>query len=251
MRHLAVIILSILSFSTVFAQQGKPKFLNTFKPEERVHDFGRIYEKDGKVNTVFTFTNESNTPVVINDVNTWCGCMVAEYTKKAVRKGEMAAMRVELDPDHKSGSFIKQVVLLLNDGKNYARVWVKADIVPMEHPVEEDFPYSYGYGLYMSHSTLVFPNYGAGQDFAISLHLANDTNKPMRITFTRKPNNTVLKMPALVMLKPKERRTIKVSYHYYKRHEHDGYIMLTPVVNGKSGRQLKVRWNGRSKFRMG
>ena len=149
MKSLLFLILSL--FATLSAQaQGEPQFLETFKPVERTHDFGTIYEKDGKVVHVFRLRNNGKSPVAISAVNTWCGCMVADYTKRAVRPGETARVTVSLDPDHKQGNFVKQVVVLVNDGSAYVRLWVKANIVPMVHPVREDHPFDYGHGLFMN-----------------------------------------------------------------------------------------------------
>lgn len=242
------LILFFLSFFLTVS--AEPTFLETFKPLERVHDFGQIYEKDGKVSTKFVFKNTGKKAVAISEVNTWCGCMVANYTKKAVRPGETATITVTLDPDHKDGKFIKQVVLLLNDGQEYVRVWVKADIVPMKHSVREECPYDYGYGLYLDQVILPFPNYPAGKDYSINLRMANDTDKPMTVTFKRNPNNTVLKMPNKVALQPNEIKTITASYHFNHKYKITSCIWLTPYINGKEGKKLKVRWNGSKKFQM-
>ena len=61
MKSLLFLILSL--FATLSAQaQGEPQFLETFKPVERTHDFGTIYEKDGKVVHVFRLRNNARVP---------------------------------------------------------------------------------------------------------------------------------------------------------------------------------------------
>lgn len=242
------LILLFLSFFLTLS--AEPQFLETFKPVERVHDFGQIFEKDGKVSTKFVFKNTGRKAVAINEVNTWCGCMVANYTKKAVRPGETATVTVTLDPDHKEGKFVKQVVLLLNNGQEYVRVWVKAEIVPMKHSVREECPYDYGNGLFLDQMILPFPNYPEGKDYSIRLRMANNTDKPMTVTLRRTPNNTVLKMPDKVVLQPNEIKTITASYHFYRQYTNTSCIWLTPFINGKEGKKLKVRWNGSKKFQM-
>lgn len=248
-KSLLFLILSL--FATLTAQaQGEPQFLETFKPVERTHDFGTIYEKDGKVVNVFRLRNNGKKPVVISAVNTWCGCMVADYTKRAVRPGETARVTVSLDPDHKQGNFVKQVVVLVNDGSAYVRLWVKANIVPMVHPVREDHPFDYGHGLFMNQQLLPFPELTVGQTHTFELKLANDTDKPMTIQFKRVPNNTVLKMPSMVRLQPHERKSIRVSYLYFRRHHATRRIHVIPVVNGKEAKPLVVKWNVAQKFRL-
>lgn len=238
-------------FTTLVAMaQGEPQFMATFKPVERTHDFGTIYEKDGKVVNVFKLRNEGDKPVVISAVNTWCGCMVADYTKRAVRPGETANVTVSLDPDHKQGNFVKQVVVLLNDGSAYVRLWVKANIVPMVHPVREDHPFDYGNGLFMNQQILPFPELSVGQTHSFELKLANDSDKPMTVQFNRKPNNTVLKMPAVVKLAPRQRTSVRVSYTYFRKHSSTRHIEIIPTVNGKKCKPLIVKWNVAQKFQL-
>ena len=250
MKRVLFFLFCFFCFMAAPAQTGEPAFLPTFKPLERVHDFGTVYEKDGKVEHVFKLRNTGKAVAVISNVNTWCGCMVAEYTKKPVRPGGEATVKVTFDPDHKSGNFVKQVVLLLNDGRQYVRLWGKANVVGMLHPVREDHPYAYGHGLYMSQQLLPFPDLAPGQRHAYDLKLANDTDRPMTVVFERRPNNTVLKMPARVTLKPRERTAIRVSYRYFRRHTESRHVDIVPIVNGKPGRPLTVRWNVGRKFKL-
>lgn len=233
------------------AQTGEPQFLETFKPNNRVHDFGKIREADGKVRHVFRLKNEGDKPVVISAVNTWCGCMVADYTKRAVRPGETAEVTVSLDPDHKQGKFVKQVVALVNGGSKYVRLWVKADITPMEHPMKEDCPYNLGAGLYASQGFLPFPDLGVGNDYSYEVRLGNATDRPMTVSFSRHPNNTVLKLPSCLTLKPRERKTMRVSYRYPRRHTRTCYVDIVPTINGKvTTKAIRVQWNVGKKFRL-
>lgn len=250
MKRILFLLLSAFCVASASAQAGQPAYLQTFKPVERVHDFGKIYEKKGKVTNVFKFKNTGKAPIAITEVNTWCGCVAANYTKKAVRPGETAIVTVTFDPDHKSGNFVKQVVLLLNDGKSYARVWIKANVVPYQHPVTEDHPYYYGKGLYMNQQLLPFPDLKVGQTYSYDLKLANNTNKTMKIVFKRSPNNTVLKMPEEVTLKPNERTSVKVSYAYFRKHKVSKYVNIIPMVNGQKAKALKITWNVGDKFRL-
>ena len=76
--------------------QKEPQYISSFKYDKRVHDFGTIKEKDGKVSHTFTFTNTSILPVVISDVNSWCGCTTAEYTKTPILPGKTAKEIISL-----------------------------------------------------------------------------------------------------------------------------------------------------------
>ena len=250
MKRLLYFILLLACHQVMSAQSGQPTFLETFKPVEKTHDFGTVYEKDGKKVTVFELQNNGKQTVVISNVNTSCGCMVADYTKQGIRPGEKAKVKVTFDPDHKEGNFVKQVVLLLNGGKEYVRLWVKANIIPKQHPVQEQHPYNYGYGLWMNQQILPFPDLKIGQTYSFDLKLANDTDKPMTVVFKRVPNNRRLQMPDEVKLKARERVTIKVTYPYVVKYGKPVYINVYPVINGKQGKPLKVKWNSSEKFKM-
>ncbi len=251
MKKSLCLLFLLVATVVCMAQTGEPQFIETFSPDNRVHDFGNIRESDGKVTHVFRLKNNGNKPVAISAVNTWCGCMVADYTKRVVRPGETAEVTVSLDPDHKQGKFVKQVVVLVNDGRQYVRLWVKADITTMDHPITEDCPRLLGEGLYASLDFLPFPDLGVGSDYSYVLRLGNSTAKPMTVSFSRRPNNTVLKLPDSITLKPRERKTLRISYRYPRRHQRSCYVDIVPAVNGKIVKAVRVQWNVGTKFRLG
>lgn len=96
----------------------------------------------------------------------------------------------------------------------------------------------------MSLALLPFSSPGVGQTASLRLGIANDTDKPMTVTFTRHPNNRVLKMPERVKLAAKERRYIDVSYTFYRAYLYDRQIWLHVNVNGKPVKSMKVIWFG-------
>ena len=102
----------------------------------------------------------------------------------------------------------------------------------------------------MSQQILPFPCLRVGQQYTYELKVANDTDKPMTVRFKRMPNNTVLKMPEMVRLKPRERTTISVSYDYLRTYKVDRYIYVVPIVNGKEAKPLTIRWNAGKRFRL-
>jgi hypothetical protein len=110
----------------------------------------------------------------------------------------------------------------------------------MQHPVTEDHPYHYGEGLYMSHRVLPFRALKAGEQQTFQLRIANDTDRPMNIEFRRQPDNRLLQMPRQLTLKPRERRTVDVSYKAWREYSYRRRIDVVPVVNGKSLSPLRL-----------
>ena len=250
MSFLLTLLLLVATALPAAGQSAQPQYDETFRPDNRVHDFGHIRESDGRVTHTFRLRNEGKKPVAISAVNTWCGCMVASYTKRAIRPGESANITVTLDPDHKSGKFIKQVVALTDGGRKYVRLWVKADITPEVHPIAEECPYDFGQGLWMSQKMLPFPDLDKGQEYAFELRVGNNTSRKMTVSFTRRPDNRVLRMPESLTLAPGERRSIRVAYRYPRRHPRPCHVDIIPTVNGKTARALRIKWNAGGKFRL-
>ena len=63
MKKLFVLIF-MAALTMAATAQKEPQYISSFKYDKRVHDFGTIKEKDGKVSHTFTFTNTSILPVV-------------------------------------------------------------------------------------------------------------------------------------------------------------------------------------------
>jgi len=78
------------------------------------HDFGTIKESDGKVSAVFTFTNQSNSPLVISKVDVSCGCSAAEWTKEPVSPGKEGYIKATYDPTNRIYAFNKSLTVYSN-----------------------------------------------------------------------------------------------------------------------------------------
>jgi hypothetical protein len=243
MKRLLFLLLSF-TFCMGISAQSEPTYSKTFQYDKRIHDFGTIQEKKGRVSHVFTFTNKGNKPVAITEVNAWCGCTTTNFTKSAIMPGKTGKVTVTYNPFSRPGKFSKEVVVLLNDGKEYTRIWVKGNVIGYLHPVTEDHPYYFGDGLYLGYEVLPFASLEVGASYTFDQRIANNTNKPMTVVFKRVPDNRVLKMPDKIQLKPMERTTFKVTYRTPKVYHHNRYILVYPIVNGKKERPIRVTFFG-------
>ncbi len=75
---------------------GGPKI--TFDKTE--HDFGTINEGD-IVETVFSFTNNGKSELIILSAKGSCGCTVPEWPKKPILPGEKGEIKVKFNSDRK------------------------------------------------------------------------------------------------------------------------------------------------------
>jgi hypothetical protein len=74
---------------------------------EKSHTFGKI-KQHVPVSHVFSFTNTSSRPVVIETASTECGCTEPEHAKGAILKGKTSEIKVTYNAEN-AGSFKKNV----------------------------------------------------------------------------------------------------------------------------------------------
>ena len=82
--------------------------------DEYKHDFGTIKESAGKVSAVFTFTNRSDSPLVISKVEVSCGCTTPEWTREPVAPGEQGYVKATYDPTNRIYLFERSLTVYSN-----------------------------------------------------------------------------------------------------------------------------------------
>ncbi|MDR1593897.1 MAG: DUF1573 domain-containing protein [Prevotellaceae bacterium] len=132
-----LVLLSV--FSLVFlgaSAQAKIQFANT------KHDFGNVKEAKGPVSHVFTFKNTGNAPLVIQNVETSCGCTSPEYTKEPVQPGKSGIVKATFDPSGRPNYFDKNLTVISNAENNRVILNIKGNVEAKVLTVEEQYPHA-------------------------------------------------------------------------------------------------------------
>jgi hypothetical protein len=88
-----------------------------------------LVEEGEVVQGSFVFTNEGKYPLVIYDVNTSCGCTVADYPKGEIAPGEQGTISVKYDSEGSSGMRIsKEVTVNANTTPAKTKLRIIADV---------------------------------------------------------------------------------------------------------------------------
>lgn len=246
MRHFIFLVLGILSTASIQAQT--PSETIVFK--ERVYNFGTIKEEKGKVSHTFEFENKGKSAVTITDINSGCGCIGNVVAKKTVAAGAKGQVTVTFDPSYKDGFFSKEIVVMSNNNQQYNRIWVEGNIVPSEKPIENDYPYNYGDGLYLRLEVMAFGYVKGGTTKKMDLHFANNTDKEMLLSFVVEDNkgNLVHKNPGKIGAKAKGITNFSFSMPYLIND--DINFKVYPYVNGKKlAKPLQVRVLSETNFK--
>ncbi len=102
--------------------------MTTIKFERDVIDF-RSVEEGERVTGSFKFTNTGDCNLVIYEVNTSCGCTVADYPRGEIKPGESGMISVTYDSDGANGMRItKQVTVNANTKPAKTNLRIIADV---------------------------------------------------------------------------------------------------------------------------
>ncbi len=116
-------LICILSCVAVFGQ-------NDVKFNESVYKFGKI-KHNIPATHVFTFTNTSSKPVVIEFANAECGCTTPEYSKDPILKGKSSTIKVTYNAAN-LGAFKKNVNVKFAHAQQPIVLTIEGDVVDLK-----------------------------------------------------------------------------------------------------------------------
>lgn len=123
MSKLLFLCFCLLS-SLAIAQTGKVKF------EKLEHNFGKINEESGVATYTFSFTNEGNAPLLINNAQASCGCTTPDWTKEPVLPGKKGMVQVQYNPANRPGPFTKGITISTNGDPATVQLTIKGEVIP-------------------------------------------------------------------------------------------------------------------------
>lgn len=130
-------ILIVVCFSCISRTQTKEVLkedeLTNIAFKKEVFDFGKI--PAGKsVSTVFEFSNTGESPLLIKDVTTSCGCTVPEWTKDIIEPNENGEIKILYDAKY-PGRFNKTITVFHNGENSPQELTIKGEV---PYPIKEE-----------------------------------------------------------------------------------------------------------------
>jgi len=101
-----------------------------FTPDETTHDYGYIYEDDGDAMHIFTITNTGDEPLIIDHVQSSCGCTEPLWTEEPIEPGKTGDVVITYAAKSRPGPFTKTVTVYTNEKKRRQRLTIKGDVIP-------------------------------------------------------------------------------------------------------------------------
>ena len=120
----ATIYFTTLFVALMLVSSINAKMINaTIEWVEQVHDFGKIpYEKETSYE--FVFKNPGMIPLIIENVESSCGCTVPEYPKAPIPPGGEGKIKVVYSAEDK-GYFSKEVTVYTNTQEKVTKLQIK------------------------------------------------------------------------------------------------------------------------------
>jgi hypothetical protein len=118
LRRRGAVLLAAWTLLTAAATAQAQRPRAVFK--ETSHDFGKVKQGD-VVNYEFVFKNDGGATLVVQGVETSCGCTAALVSEKRIAPGKEGRIKTSFDTRGYSGRLAKYVYLVSNDGANPRR----------------------------------------------------------------------------------------------------------------------------------
>jgi hypothetical protein len=126
MKKLLVLFSLVVSISAI-AQAPSDIVFKTTK-----HQFGKIKQKV-PATYIFTFSNNSSKPAVIEFANADCGCTKPEYSQSPILKGKSSSIKVTYNAEN-LGTFIKNVNVKFADQTLPVTLTIEGEVVAPAKP---------------------------------------------------------------------------------------------------------------------
>ncbi len=170
----------LFSFFVVFSQPA-------IHFETRIHDFGTIQEVNGPVAYDFEFINQGNTPILIKNVESSCGCTSPEWTKQPVLPGKKGFVKATFSPKDRPGYFDKTITVYSNARPGVMELKIKGTVQGKARTILDDYPYELPSGLRLPLEEISLMKVHKGEVKSMAVGVFNNAGKQVSVRFTDVP----------------------------------------------------------------
>lgn len=194
--YTSIFLLLFFAFTNLSAQNDNElSFEGVIKFDKVVHDFGDILTSEGPKKCVFTYTNISNKPIVINNMVTSCGCTTPKWSRKPVGPGESAEITVTFLNDQGPFPFDKNLTLYVSGLSRPINLHIRGVAHSKRKSINELFPYSIENTVGLRNGDISAGYIEQGKSKRGSFEIANTSKKRVTVSFTDVASGLSLSIP--------------------------------------------------------
>ena len=227
-RYIILILwLSIISI----AASAQEKIGANLEIDKSIHDFGDVMIDEGPVSCTFTVENIGQTPAVIYNVVSSCGCTDVKWTREPLKPGATGKISVTYSNDEGPYPFDKTLTVYFSDVKKPYILKVRGIAHEKKKSLEELYNLHFG-PLGVKETYIKCGNLEQGGTCSDFINVANLSDKPIDVEFKDISDNLSVKAspnPIPARSTAELRFTIKASRQKWGKNDY----WATPVINGK------------------
>lgn len=196
-------------------------------------DLGKIKEIDGPVTFRLVVRNDYADTLYPLRMYTPCGCTQVQFSRDPVAPGADQVLEVTYNPAYRPGPMMESITVYYQASPVQAESFViKGEVIGFNHPIEEDRPYAFGEGLYMSHKLLHFGSRLPGETTDVFFRHGNGNPKKADIRFDIPAEwQPYVRMRQPGKMKADERDTLHVKFTMPEGVDTVAFD-IQPLVNG-------------------
>ena len=176
------IILTLLLSIISLAGSAQEKIGNNLEIDKSIHDFGDVLMEQGPVSCTFTVKNIGQSPAVIYNVVSSCGCTDVKWTREPLRPGAEGKISVTYSNDEGPYPFDKTLTVYFSDIKKPYILKVRGIAHEKKKSLEELYGVRIG-GLGIKETYMKCGNLEQGGMRSDFVTVANLSQKPMKVEF--------------------------------------------------------------------
>ncbi|MBR2748122.1 MAG: DUF1573 domain-containing protein [Bacteroidales bacterium] len=177
-----VFLLSLLLMAAACGSRDGIRTIRTAEGQDA--NLGTIREIDGPVTVRLLIRNDFPDTLYPVQLHTPCGCTNARFDQKPVAPGADEVLEVTYNPAYRPGPMREEIqVRYVNSPVRVRTFTISGKVVGFNHPIEEDRPYAYGEGLYMSHKILSYGLLRPGETGDFFFRYGNGNTRKATVTF--------------------------------------------------------------------
>ncbi len=151
--------------------------------DKKVHDFGTFSVDSGAKSCSFAYKNNTNKPIVINNILSSCGCTTPTWNKKPIMPGEGGKIDVVYANDLGPYPFDKSLTVYTSASAKPVMLRITGVPTAGSKSLKQQFPISYG-PLGAKKSIIAAGQFEQGDMKEKSFVLANTSNKRVNVQFS-------------------------------------------------------------------
>ena len=203
---LFITLLAVASLSTVIAQDDTND--RKIKFDKTTHDFGDV-EHAAPTETVFTFTNNSESAVTLKNVRASCGCTTPNWTREEVAPGATGEIKVKYD-SKRMGRFTKAVTVTYDSVERPIVLYIKGQINAAKPKDVDIYKEKIG-NLSFDRIDVNLGSFNSDQDQTVEFLVKNNGTVPVKFSGKFEAEKMIKDVkPTIYELAPGAKGTVKV-----------------------------------------